>query len=70
MANGRCCGGIFTFVVCGEGLERYFSKEVEGDFVVWFRGECACSPCELMTCVISEGLESVKLTGRQLLTSS
>ena len=43
MANGRRCGGTFTFFVCGEGLERYFSKEIEGDLIVWFRDECACS---------------------------
>ena len=36
MANGRCCCGIFTFFVCPEGLERYFSQEAEGHLIVWF----------------------------------
>ena len=43
VAKVRCSGGIFAVSVCGEGLERYFSKEVEGHFIVWFCGGCAGS---------------------------
>ena len=36
-------GVVADIIVFGEGLERYFSEEVECDFIVWFCGGCACS---------------------------